>query len=86
LAIAATGNTDDMGYLLYGVIAVIAVALFIFTGVWGGLVWIAVAGVALTVVFFGRARTVESTKVEPSGTPRASSSGAETANERVGQP
>jgi hypothetical protein len=75
-----------MGYLVYGSVAAIAVVLFIFTGIWGGLVWLVVAGLVLAVVFLGRARTVQSSRVEPTGTPRASTGGAETANERVGQP
>jgi hypothetical protein len=74
-----------MGYLVYGAVAAIAIVLFIFTGVWGGLVWLVVAGIVLAVVFLGRARTVQSSRVEPTGTPRASHGGAETANERVGQ-
>jgi hypothetical protein len=74
-----------MGYLIYGGIAAMAVVLFIFTGVWGGLVWIVVAAFLLGVVFIGRARMVPSTKIEPTGTPRASTSGVETANDRVGQ-
>jgi hypothetical protein len=75
-----------MGYLVYGAILAIAVVLFIFTGIWGGLVWIVVAGAVLAVVFLGRARTVQTSRVEPTGTPRASHGGGETANERVGQP
>jgi D-alanyl-lipoteichoic acid acyltransferase DltB (MBOAT superfamily) len=75
-----------MGYLVYGSVAAIAIVLFIFTGIWGGLVWIVLAGIVLAVVFLGRARTVQTSRVEPSGTPRASHGGAETANERVGQP
>jgi hypothetical protein len=75
-----------MGYLVYGVILVIAVVLFVFTGVWGGLAWLVVAGIVLAAVLFGKARTVESTRKEPTGVPRGSSGGgAETANERVGQ-
>jgi hypothetical protein len=74
-----------MGYLVYGSVAAIAIVLFIFTGIWGGLVWLVVAGVVLAVVFLGRARTVQTSRVEPTGTPRASQGGAETANERVGQ-
>jgi fatty acid desaturase len=74
-----------MGYFVYGVIAVIAIVLFIFTGVWGGLVWLVVAGIVLGVVFIGHARTVPSTTIEPTGTPRASKSSVETSNERVGQ-
>jgi len=75
-----------MGYLVYGAVAAIAVVLFIFTGIWGGLVWLLVAGLVLAVVFIGRARTVRTAKLEPTGTPRASKGGVETANERVGQP
>jgi len=74
-----------MTALFYGLIVAIAIVLFIFTGVWGGLVWLVVAGLALTVVFLGKARSVESTKIEPTGTPRSSSSGVKTTNERVGQ-
>jgi hypothetical protein len=61
--------------------------LFIFTGIWGRLVWIAVAGLARAVTFLavGRETTVERTRVEPTGTPRKARGGTETANERVGQ-
>ena len=76
-----------MTYVAWAVIITIAVVLAIFTGIWGGLVWIAVAGVVLAVVFAGRARgaTVERSRTEPTGTPRPSPGGAETANQRVGQ-
>jgi hypothetical protein len=76
-----------MLYILWAVLIAITVVLFIFTGIWGGLVWIVVAGIVLAVVFAGRARstTVERARTEPTGTPRASGGGAETANERVGQ-
>jgi VIT1/CCC1 family predicted Fe2+/Mn2+ transporter len=74
-----------MTYIVYGVLIAIAVVLFIFTGIWGGLVWIAIAGIALAILFFGNARTVERSRVEPTGTPRKARGGAETANERVGQ-
>jgi hypothetical protein len=74
-----------MGYLVIAAVAAVTIVLFIFTGVWGGLVWLVVAAIALGVVFLGRARTVQSSRVEPTGTPRASHGGAETANERVGQ-
>jgi hypothetical protein len=73
-----------MPYILAGALITIAVVLFIFTGVWGGLVWILVAGVAAAVVFLLRARSVPSTATEPTGTPR-SQTGSGTANERVGQ-
>jgi hypothetical protein len=74
-----------MTYILGAVFLSIAVVLFIFTGIWGGLLWILVAAVALGVVFFGRARTIERARTDPTGTPRKASGGAETANERVGQ-
>ncbi len=76
-----------MLYIVWAVLISIAVVLFIFTGIWGGFVWIAAAAVVLGVVFAGRARstTVERSRTEPTGTPRASHGGAETANERVGQ-
>jgi VIT1/CCC1 family predicted Fe2+/Mn2+ transporter len=74
-----------MTYLLSAALIAIAVVLFIFTGVWGGLVWILVAGIALAIVFAGRARTIERARTEPTGTPRKPRGGAETANERVGQ-
>jgi hypothetical protein len=74
-----------MTYILSAVFISIAVVLLIFTGIWGGLLWILVAGVALAIVFFGRARTVERARTEPTGTPRKARGGAETANERVGQ-
>jgi hypothetical protein len=76
-----------MPYILAVVLVAITVVLFIFTGVWGGLVWIVVAAIALAVVFAGRARstTIERGKTEPTGTPRAAPGGAETANQRVGQ-
>ena len=68
-------------------IVAVAVVLGIFTGVWGGLVWIAFAAVVLAVVFAARARdtTVRATNVKPTEAPRAGPSSAGTANERVGQ-
>ena len=76
-----------MLYLVWAVIIAIAVVLGIFTGIWGGLVWIVAAAIVTAVIFFARARDtkVERPKTEPTGTPRAASGGAETANERVGQ-
>jgi hypothetical protein len=73
-----------MPYVLAVVIVTIAVVLFVFTGVWGGLVWLVVAGIAAAAVFFMRMRSVPSTATEPTGTPRAQT-GSGTANERVGQ-
>jgi D-alanyl-lipoteichoic acid acyltransferase DltB (MBOAT superfamily) len=74
-----------MTYILGAVFVSLAVVLFIFTGIWGGLLWMLVAAVALAVVFFGRARTIERARTQPTGTPRKARGGAETANERVGQ-
>jgi hypothetical protein len=76
-----------MLYIFWAVIVAIAVVLLIFTGVWGGIVWLVVAGIVAAVLFGARARQtgVERPKTEPTGVPRASSGGAETANERVGQ-
>jgi hypothetical protein len=76
-----------MLYILGAVGLAITVVLFIFTGVWGGLVWLVAAGIVLAVVFAGKASTARTTATapEPTGTPRKSRGGAETANERVGQ-
>ncbi len=73
-----------MPYILAVAIVTIAVALFIFTGVWGGLVWLVVAGGAAAALFFLRMRSVPSTATRATGTPRAQT-GSGTANERVGQ-
>jgi DMSO/TMAO reductase YedYZ heme-binding membrane subunit len=73
-----------MLYILAGVVITIAVVFFIFTGVWGGLIWIVVAGVVVAVLFVMRMRSVPSTATEPTGVTR-SQSGSGSANERVGQ-
>jgi hypothetical protein len=75
-----------MLYIVWAVIIAIAVVLGIFTAVWGGLVWLVAAGIVAMLLFGARARhaKVERAATEPTGTPRASSGGAETANERVG--
>jgi hypothetical protein len=77
-----------MLYIVSIVVIAVAVVLGIFTGIWGGLLWIVVAGIALAIVFAGRARetTVTRSRTEPTGVPRSSRGGSETANERVGQP
>jgi hypothetical protein len=77
-----------MLYLVSAIVIAIAVVLGIFTGIWGGLVWIVVAGIVLAALFAGRARatTVERSRTEPTGTPRSARGGSETANQRVGQP
>jgi hypothetical protein len=76
-----------MGYFVYAVVIAIAVVLFVFTGVWGGLAWIVVAGIVLAVVALAGARNarVSSTRTDPTGVTRKTSGGAETANQRVGQ-
>ena len=76
-----------MPYILSIVIVAIAVVLGIFTGVWGGLVWLVVAAIVLTAVFAIRARntTVQSSRTMPACRPRAGSAARGTANERVGQ-
>jgi hypothetical protein len=77
-----------MPYLLAVVIVAIAVVLGIFMGVWGGLVWLVAAGVALALVFGARARQVKVDRgiTGPTGRTRASRGPASgTANERVGQ-
>jgi hypothetical protein len=76
-----------MPYILAVVIVAIAVVLGIFTGVWGGLVWLVVAAVVLTGVFIVRARNVRIDRPieQPTGRPRPSPApGAGTANKRVG--
>jgi hypothetical protein len=77
-----------MLYIVWAVIITIAVVLGIFTGVWGGLVWIVIAGVVTGAIFMMRARHtgVSRAQTDPTGTPRSASGGAQTANERVGQP
>jgi len=74
-----------MPYLLAFVLVAIAVVLFL-TTVWGGILWLAVSAVVLAILFVGRARSVrvDRAKTGPTGTTRASTGGAETANERVG--
>jgi uncharacterized protein (DUF58 family) len=77
-----------MPYILALVIVAIAVVLGIFTGIWGGLAWIVVAGAVLAAVFAVRARQVEVDRsaTGPTGRTRAASGpGSGTANERVGQ-
>jgi hypothetical protein len=75
-----------MPYLLAIVLVAIAFVLFLFT-VWGGILFVLVAAVVLAFLFVGRAREakVDRAKTGPTGTTRAASGGAETANERVGQ-
>jgi D-alanyl-lipoteichoic acid acyltransferase DltB (MBOAT superfamily) len=73
-----------MGYLVWAVFIAIAVVLFIFTGIWGGLIWVFVAGAVLAFVFLGTAATFRRARTEPTGVTR-SATGSGTANERVGQ-
>lgn len=70
----------------------LAIAAAAFWTVWG--IPIAIVAVLLLVAIFVRARQKDPTLgtwergrgVEPTGTPRKARGGAETANERVGQP
>ena len=77
-----------MPYILAIVVVAVAVVFGIFTGVWGGLIWLVAAGIVLAIVFAGRARAVkvDHAKTGPTGATRAGSGPAGgTANERVGQ-
>jgi hypothetical protein len=72
-------------------IALIVAAIVGILLVWSGLWWALPVVLVALVVYGIRERrgtpSIERTKgPEPTGTPRASSGGAETANERVGQP
>ena len=68
-----------------------AVVIAAFWTLWG--IPIAIVAIALIVVLTMRARKADPTVgtwetgkgIEPTGTPRASSAGAETSNQRVGQ-
>jgi len=71
-----------MGYLVGAVFIAIAVVLFIFTGVWGGLVWVVIAGAVLLFVSLGSAMSFRRPHPEPTGVPR-SGTGEGTANQRV---
>jgi hypothetical protein len=81
---AGAGYESAMSIIVWGAFIAIAVVLFIFTGVWGGLIWVVVAGAVLLVVAMGSALTFRRSNPEPTGVPRAGSGGG-TANERVGQ-
>jgi hypothetical protein len=76
-----------MTYILSFVVIAIAVVLAIFTGIWGGIVWIAAAAIALAIIVMirGRSTEIESVRTEPTGRPRASGAASGSANERVGQ-
>ena len=76
-----------MPYVLVIAIVGIAVVLGIFTGIWGGLVWIAVAGLVLAAAFLLQARgsEVRTSNPEPTPEPRTRPPAARTANRRVGQ-
>jgi hypothetical protein len=74
-----------MLYLLAIIAAAILVPLFIFVGIWGGLLWIVVAAITLVVLFVRNSREIVRARraKEPTGTEPASRGDAETANERV---
>jgi hypothetical protein len=80
-----------MVLIIAGLLAILGV-LSLFLVAWIGIPLL-LAAVALVVIHVvvgaksedARAATIERAPNEPTGTPRASSGGAETANERVGQ-
>ena len=76
-----------MPYILAIAVVGIAVVLGIFTGVWGGLVWLFVAGIvlALAFAFAARSKTVRASRPTPDGRPSGGTAAPGTANERVGQ-
>jgi hypothetical protein len=76
-----------MPYVFGFVLVAMAAVFFIFLGVWGGILWVFFAAAVLGVLFVLRSREVkvDRAKTGPTGTTRASSGGAETANQRVGQ-
>ena len=71
-----------MGYLVGAVFLANAVVLFIFTGVWGGLIWVVIAGAVLAVVSLGSAMNFRRPNPRPTGVTR-SGTGEGTANQRV---
>jgi hypothetical protein len=93
LAVSDRGNDEGMIPILAAILAALGVvALLIFA--WWGIPILIVAGVLIAVHVISsrnsegpRAGTIErGRRHEPTGTPRKASGGAETANERVGQP
>ncbi len=76
-----------MPYILAIALVGIAVVLGIFTGVWGGLVWLVAAGIVLAVAFTvgARSKTVHASRPTPDGRPSGGTAAPGTANERVGQ-
>lgn len=84
---AASGYHPTMPYVLAFVVA----ALLLGVSIWSGLWWAAPI-VLLALGFYlvrerreGMATVTTSGSPQPTGMPRSASSGAETANERVGQ-
>jgi uncharacterized membrane protein YqiK len=75
-----------MPYLLAIAIVGIAIVLGLFT-IWGGIIFVVVAGILAAVLLAGRAgdKRVTRADTDPTGTTRSAPGGAETANERVGQ-
>jgi hypothetical protein len=79
-----------MLYLLLPLAAGIAIVLVLVGAWWGGVI-VVVLGLALMAYLAAARRenpdvgTMETARKEPTGTPRAGTAGAETANERVGQ-
>jgi hypothetical protein len=74
-----------MTYVFAFIAVAIAVPLLIFVGIWGGLIWIVVAAIAVVLLLLRSAREVPAGRTEPTGVERASRGDAQTANERVEQ-
>jgi uncharacterized protein (DUF58 family) len=77
-----------MPYILAVVVVALAVVLGIFTGVWGGLIWLVAAGGALLVaalLMHSRDARVTRSNPEPQDQPRAGPPAPGTANRRVQQ-
>jgi len=77
-----------MPYILAVVVVAIAVVLGIFTGVWGGLIWLVVAGGALLagmLLLHSSDATVTTSNPQPQDKPRTGPPAPGTANRRVEQ-
>ena len=75
-----------MPYPIAIAIVGIAIVLGLFT-IWGGIIFLVVAGILAAVLLAGRAGDTRVTRADtdPTGTTRSAPGGGETANERVGQ-
>jgi hypothetical protein len=74
-----------MTYVFSFIAVAIAVPLVLFVGIWGGLIWIVAAAIAVALLLLRSAREIPAGRSEPTGVERVSRGDAETANERVQQ-